>query len=223
MMINHVREGYGQVEPNHLANQATKQSYAQLPAAADIDVLENGQFAKYDYAAAEVNTSGDGEWMLVWNEIKLYDGWRDTVKDFALIKKNYTPGSYTGYKTSGDAATENPNQYVEHYGLNPADNSDRHNFGLGGQMYPRLIKTEVGDIITTNCFAVKTDVTYTATKAGRGVLVNMDDLAQGNYVAPNADGYLAKVDNANGDFVWKVAKVYTMPDGQWGVKIQRIK
>ena len=39
--------GYGQVEPNHLSAQRTAQIYAQLPAAANIDVLisqvqENG-------------------------------------------------------------------------------------------------------------------------------------------------------------------------------------
>ena len=47
-----VEYGYGQVEPNHLSAQRTGQIYAQLPAAADIDVLENGQFVKYNYAAA---------------------------------------------------------------------------------------------------------------------------------------------------------------------------
>lgn len=46
----YVEKGYGQVEPNHLSAQRTGQIYAQLPAAADINVLENGQFVKYDYA-----------------------------------------------------------------------------------------------------------------------------------------------------------------------------
>lgn len=48
---SYVDYGYGQVEPNHLSAQRTAQIYAQLPAAADIDVLEQGQFVKYDYAA----------------------------------------------------------------------------------------------------------------------------------------------------------------------------
>ena len=72
-----VERGYGQVEPNHLSAQRTAQIYAQLPAKSDIDILENGQFVKYDYAAngngiGEVNFTGEGEWMLVYNEIKLY-------------------------------------------------------------------------------------------------------------------------------------------------------
>lgn len=45
----YVQHGYGQVEPNHLSAQRTGQIYAQLPAAANIDVLQNGQFVKYDY------------------------------------------------------------------------------------------------------------------------------------------------------------------------------
>ena len=41
--------GYGQVEPNHLSAQASKEVYAQLPAKSNITILENGQFAKYNY------------------------------------------------------------------------------------------------------------------------------------------------------------------------------
>lgn len=60
----YVARGYGQVEPNHLSAQKTAQIYAQLPAAADIELLENGQFATYDYAAEDggaVNFNGKGE------------------------------------------------------------------------------------------------------------------------------------------------------------------
>ena len=61
--------GYGQVEPNHLSGQATKEVYAQLPADKNIEILENGQFAKYNYAKEVVDFEGPGEWMLVFNEI----------------------------------------------------------------------------------------------------------------------------------------------------------
>ena len=80
--------GYGQVEPNHLSAQYTGQIYAQLPADPSIEVLEQGQFVKYDYAKGLVNFEGAGEWMLVYNEIKLY---RDFQRDceFAMLKGNY--------------------------------------------------------------------------------------------------------------------------------------
>ena len=82
MAITMKRIGYGQVEPNHLSGIVTGQIYAQLPAhvkgkeegsADSITQLEQGQFAKYDYAAGEVNFTGEGEFMLVYNEEKLYD------------------------------------------------------------------------------------------------------------------------------------------------------
>ena len=46
----YVDMGYAQVEPNHLSAQRTGQIYAQLPADSKINVLEQGQFVKYDYA-----------------------------------------------------------------------------------------------------------------------------------------------------------------------------
>ena len=49
------RVGFGQVEPNHLSAQRTSQIYAQLPADDSINILENGQFVKYDYAAGKVD------------------------------------------------------------------------------------------------------------------------------------------------------------------------
>ena len=90
----YVELGYGQVEPNHLSAQRTAQIYAQLPADASIDVLEQGQFVKYDYAKGLVNFEGAGEWMLVYNEIKLY---REHQLDceFAMRKGNYQARVYS--------------------------------------------------------------------------------------------------------------------------------
>ena len=91
---SYVEVGYGQVEPNHLSAQYTGQIYAQLPADPAIEVLEQGQFVKYDYAKGLVNFTGEGEWMLVYNEIKLY---RDFQRDceFAMIKGNYQARVYS--------------------------------------------------------------------------------------------------------------------------------
>ena len=86
------RIGFGQVEPNHLSAQRTGQIYAQLPAATAITTLENGQFAKYDYAKREVNFTGDGEWLMVWNEVKHYDPRFKALKDFAQIKTDCVDG-----------------------------------------------------------------------------------------------------------------------------------
>lgn len=103
---NYVEFGYGQVEPNHLSAQRTAQIYAQLPADPSIDILEQGQFVKYDYAAGGhgvglVDFTGEGEWMLVYNEIKLYrdhpDGSKQWDCEFAMIKDDYQARIYSPY------------------------------------------------------------------------------------------------------------------------------
>jgi hypothetical protein len=74
--------------------------------------------------------------------------------------------------------------------------------GEGKVMVPRVFKTNVGDIYTTN-------------------FVKEAALALGDELAPNAEGILAK----NGDkaaMTWQVVKVYTLPDHQKAVKIMRI-
>ena len=98
---SYVDYGYGQVEPNHLSAQRTSQVYAQLPADKDIKVLEQGQFVKYDYANNVVNFTGAGEWMLVYNEIKLY---REEQMDceFAMIKDNYVARVYSPFGSGVD-------------------------------------------------------------------------------------------------------------------------
>ena len=198
-MATFKRVGFGQVEPNHLSAQRTAQIYAQLPAASSIKVLENGQFVKYDYAHDEVNFSGDGEWMMVFNEVKLYDDfWRESYKDFAMIEDNYTEGGI-----------------VSHPGLGIGGPS------FEGRMVPRVIKINVGDHWTTNClFEANTSGKAVVEKAVEGD--SLQDL-KGKYMAPNAKGYLEVVENKDGDFVLQVVRVYTMADGQDAVKVMRIK
>ena len=179
------RKGYGQVQPNHLSGIVTGQIYAQLPAhvkadendnVASITQLEQGQFAKYDYAAGEVNFTGDGEFMLVYNE--RYQNHKDFV---------FKVGDFTD-----------------------------------GKIYPRLIRTYVGDVYTTNTFEANTSNTAETT----GVVI-----AEGNYLTPGTTGFLEVVKSSgtavttlpSSGMVWKVVKIYTMPDGQDGVKIQRVQ
>ena len=166
------RLGFGQVEPNHLSAQRTGQIYAQLPADSSLTILENGQFVKYDYAAGKVDLTGAGEWMLVFNEVKLYDGNRETYKDFALRSKD----------------------------------------AVDGVIVPRVFKTNVGDIYTTNCL-------YAAATSRDGE-TEMEDLVVGDTLGIASTGYLKKGENS--DIKFKVVKVYTMADGQEAVKIQRI-
>ena len=209
------RKGYGQVEPNHLSGIVEGRIYAQLPAGTassatttetvgtgqsaqtyttttititPIAQLEQGQFAKYDYATGVVNFDGAGDFMLVYNEEKLYDERKQSHKDFV-------------YKAS--------------------DFTDK-------MMYPRLIATEVGDIITTNTiYAPNTSNTAEVT------IGDDTELVVGTYLQPSTStGFLEVLKSGNtvatsltgvSGMVWKIVKVYTMPDGQPGFKIQRVQ
>lgn len=88
MAVTIARDGYGYVEPNHLSAPRNGQVYAQLPAAKSIEVLQNGMFVKYDYATGECNFIGEGPWMMVFNEEKLYDERHQMHKDFAMTKED---------------------------------------------------------------------------------------------------------------------------------------
>ena len=167
------RIGFGQVEPNHLSAQRNGQIYAQLPCAESIKVLENGQFVKYDYPNGEVNFDGAGEWMLVMNEVKVYEP-RETSKDFALM--------------TDDA--------------------------FASKIAPRVLATHVGDIFTTNCLEG-------ANTSGKATFQGTEDIAEKTVLKINANGFLSTKGTSEIEFT--VVKVYTMPDGQQGVKVVRTK
>lgn len=262
----YVEVGYGQVEPNHLSAQRTGQIYGQLPADPAIEVLEQGQFVKYDYAAGLVNFTGKGEWMLVYNEIKLYrEGQLDC--EFALIKDHYQARVYspldweknqemygptrllqgvrerwnpeTGkfdtledlplFDKKGNRLEETPdysfaNKTYDYYEMDDVNNPDiaedyrkrlfmklrdyeERMMPKGTSMVPRVFKTNVGDIMTTNT-------------------INETELAVNDLLTPQAGegkGILAKAGAEDADMIWQVVRVYNMPDFQRGVKIMRIK
>ena len=239
--------GYGQVEPNHLSAQATKEVYAQLPAQKDIAILENGQFAKYNYAAEVVDFVGPGEWLLVYNEIKLY---RDEQVDaeFAMLRDNYQARVYSPFGGAKDGSVDDSWAKQSRYynGVDDQGNSSItlgeganaktykfddvtaapdyreidynedpfHILGAyqekmmpsnGSSMVPRLLKTHVGDIFTTNM------IKEASVQLGQSLFVGDDGILT-----------LTKGQNS-GDMEWQIVKVYTMPDHQPGVKIMRIK
>ena len=206
-----VKRGYGQVEPQHLSAQRTGQIYAQLPANKDIDVLENGQFVKYDYANKEVNFTGKGEWMMVFNEVKLYRD-REQYEDFAMIKQAYNARVYSPIGQNSSELINVMNYDGEAYregsteGFAPSVPAFDFPEIMpeGTKMVPRVIKTNVGDLFTTNC-------------------VNETELALKDVLVVGDDGYLTKSAGENaGDMKWEVVKVYTLGDGQPAVKVMRI-
>ena len=158
------RKGFGQVEPNHLSAQRTGQIYAQLIADSNLNIIENGMFLKYDYAnrKAVADASVAGEWLLVYNEEKLYDPRKQQHKDFAMIKTD----------------------------------------AVDGEMVPRLFKTNIGDIFTTNTLGANTsDTAETAAVT----------VAKGDLLEVGANGYLTVNNSATG-MAFKVVEITEMPD-----------
>ena len=224
-----VKRGWGQVEPNHLSARFTGEIYAQLPAKADIEVLENGQFVKYDYVNGVVDFTGKGEWMLVYNEIKVYRDW-ETDEDWAMMRRDQIARVYSPVGANGaNGATTNPGVGAEtklftqetypvapELGRLPVGPSYEREVltipammpGYGTDqatlMTPRVFKTHEGDIFTTNTIAAEYES------------VNVGDL-----LTPNDKGYLAPTSDENG-FVWQVVKKYNLPDLQPAVKVMRI-
>ena len=205
------RNGYGQVEPNQLSAQKTGQIYASLPLASDVDILQNGEFMYYDYKSGTVTADGVGEPMLVFNEVKLYEPfWQTSYKDFAMIRvgDNYvtsrlaTAGYGDGAETKGVAP-------------NPGHSDWQAGYRMDG-IAPRLFKTNVGDIFTTNMVETGASITYSQGDTLKLKKVNKAADKTGNTLVLSKTGDIDAL-----EFV--VAKVYTMPDGQPGLKLQRIK
>lgn len=198
-----VQRGYGQVEPNHLSAIRNGQIYAQLPAKSDIKVLENGMFAKYNYADGVVDFDKDkgGEWMLVYNEVKVYRA-GETDADFAMVADDYN--AYV-YNAAGEMMKGVTRKSSGDYG---------YDLTSATRMVPRLFKTSVGDIFTTNTV----NSNYSDLNVGDKLQVDTD-------ATEGEKGYLKKVDSEPVDTdgpVWAVVKKYTLPDGQQAVKLQRI-
>ena len=205
------RNGYGQVEPNQLSAQKTGQIYASLPLASDVDILQNGEFMYYDYKSGTVTADGKGEPMLVFNEVKLYEPfWQTSYKDFAMIRvgDNYvtsrlaTAGYGDGAETEGDEP-------------NPGHSDWQAGYRMDG-IAPRLFKTNVGDIFTTNMVETGDEITYSQGDTLKLKKVPKAPDKTGNTLVLSKNGTIDAL-----EFV--VAKVYTMPDGQQGLKLQRIK
>lgn len=239
------RIGYGQVEPNQLAGQKTGQIYASLPLDNSedngVNVLQNGEFMFYDYATgkvtADLTNSKITEPFMVWNEIKLYEDYL-ALKDFAMIRvgDNYV----TNNPAVGRVTSANTNGVI--YGENSAKDGDKLSVNIDGKNYPeikinnhvaygyrmggiapRMMRTFLGDIMTTNMID-DNDGTMTAAEFKNtykvGTILSLHHTARNTFELCLE----AKADTKLKDVIkYVVVQNYTMPDGQPGVKIQRVQ
>jgi hypothetical protein len=167
--------------------------------------------------------------MLVFNEVKVYRD-HEADCDFAMKKEDYVARIYSPIGDLKDPAYANARNYGElkdedgNVLRGPVVNAYEHDItsttnpfvieqrGVetrmpeGSTMVPRVFKTNVGDIFTTNTIDVK-----------------LEDLTVGMPLYVGADGYLVAEKAGNsGDMVWQVVKIYTLADRQPAAKIMRI-
>ena len=85
---------------------------------------------------------------------------------------------------------------------------------VDGEMVPRLFKTNIGDIFTTNTLGANTsDSAETAAVT----------VAEGNILVVGSTGYLEVAGGSPSGPQFKVVAITTMPDGQDAVKLQRVQ
>lgn len=187
---------------------------------------------------------------LVYNEIKIYEDWL-SYKDFAMIRvgDNYVTnkamiGRLTSQNTDIDAVHGRP--YGTTYGGGsmtpgapvgtPAHTGDvtitpaypgatightEYPYRMDG-IAPRLLKINIGDVYTTNALAEQNTFDY-----AEGDILHPEEVSYTNFAGNTFKVLeLTKTDmtnqNAPTTMLFSIVKVYTMPDGQPGFKIQRI-
>ena len=205
------RKGYGQVERQHMAAPHNGQIYAQLPAM----------------------KSENSNWVPITQ-----------LENGQFLKYNYADGRAS---TDGDIewflVYNEEKLYDERY-QNHKDFAMLAKDMSDGIIYPRLLRTFVGDIFTTNAFRTAAtgsgaSAVPAATVSGPDDEITIPDLAIGDYVTIDADGWLKGVGTTmpEDDIVFQVVPhftqmnlganvtppAYTLPDKQFAVKLQRIK
>ena len=202
------RMGYGQVEQNFVSAGRIGGVYASRPYDGDATILEQGMFLKYDPATNTCNTTGKGEWYMVYNEEEHYDEREMNHKDYAMKKSDFIDGKMYPRLlkiSTGDIFTTNT---FGAYKANYAEATYPGNYD------------DVKNANTTLNMAKVT--TVTGVKGGSAGI----DLKQKDEVKVGKKGYLVKAEDAEAaddSPVFVVSRVYCMADGQPAVKLQRIQ
>ena len=76
---------------------------------------------------------------------------------------------------------------------------------VNGEIVPRVFKTNIGDIYTTN------------------MVDSTKEYEEGALLKVNDEGILTTGGSLDDDMCWEVAMVYTLADGQPAIKIMRVK
>lgn len=213
-MADFTRIGYGQVEPNQLTGIKTGEIYASLPLDPEVKLLQQGEFMYYDYQKGYVTATpatNDLEPLMVYQEIKIYEDWL-SYKDFAMMRKgdNYvTNDPAVGRVTSRNADGTTYGGGSLNVGQPQTHDSWQAGYRMEG-IAPRLVRIHPGNVFTTNMVNIGTGVEYE-----KGQVLKLKKTSR-NTLELDKTGTIATK-----QFV--IVKVYTMPDGQPGLKLQCVK
>jgi hypothetical protein len=161
-------------------------------------IRDNYQARVYSPFGGDVDGNPDTAWT---RQARYYNGVDAEGNDSITLGEGENAKTY-----KYDDVTAAPDMYELHYNEDPFHIESLYKEKMmpenGNSMVPRLMKTHVGDIFTTN-------------------MILDEDVALKDELSPNEKGILSK--SGDGSIVWQVVKIYTMPDHQPGVKLMRIK
>lgn len=215
MAVELQRIGYGQVERQHMAAPHNGQIYAQLPA-----------MELKDSKWVPITQLENGQFLKYDYEHGVASvGEADDGKEWFMVYNE-------------EKLYDERRQNHKDFAMLAKDMSD-------GKIYPRLLRTFVGDIFTTNTFkGTKEGSQNLVTVNGDNDKITLSALAIGDYVVIGNDGWLKKYTKGSSSdpkvpatgIVFQVIPHftqmgmeekdrpdYTLPDRQYAVKLQRIK
>lgn len=145
-----------------------------------------------DGATSPIDELENGQFLCV-----IYDASETTPMGRIAVLPGAAPATAMPYLVFSERK-----QYDEREGY--ADFVDKAADKVDGLLYPRLVGLTPDSCVWT---------TNTINEA-------VNSLAVGDVLYVGDDGYLAKAKGKNTNYEFHVVKVYTMPDGQPGVKVQ---
>ena len=170
------------------------------------DRKSSAEYVKFGYAQVEPNHLSAQRTGQIYAQLPLADGL--AVENGQFVKYNYAANKVEVNTNAGGEWMLVYNEVKTYDARETAADYVMDSASFGNPV-PRVFKTNVGDIMTTNAI----DANESA----------ITDESVGKKLSVGAKGFLEIDDDATTGMIWQIAKVYTLADGQPAVKIVRIQ
>lgn len=165
------------------------------------DKKSSAEYVKFGYAQVEPNHLSAQRTGQIYAQLPLADGL--AVENGQFVKYNYAANKVEVNTNAGGEWMLVYNEVKTYDARETAADYVMDSASFGNPV-PRVFKTNVGDIMTTNA-------------------IDSDTVAEGNKLTVGTKGFLEVNAGETEGMVWQVAKVYTLADGQPAAKIVRIQ